>query len=202
MFAWICRKPREQVSCLNYSPHFGVVLDALWEAEGMWTHRNLSLLRNHPAVCVTNMFIPWSQCDLCACSKKKPLIFCLLLTKSGFVFQELLWCSQAVPSIKVCAILRAQRQLNHSIKMAGGYCLDQIVCMQFKNATLSRWPWEKRGDCATRSSVHSTLLLNLDPACHRACTSLHTCIFLCIPTHTHAQLGLTFPTLLCPCIPM
>lgn len=202
MFAWICRKPRRQVSCLNYSPHLGVVHDALCEAEGMWTHRNLSLPRNHPAVCATNVFIPWSQCDLGACSKKKPLTFCLLLTKSGFIFQELLWCSQALPNIKVCAILRAQRQLNHPIKMAGGYCLDQTVCVQFNSTSLSRRPWEKHGDHATSPSVQLHSTLNLDPACHRACKPLHTCIFLYIPTHTNAKLGLTFPTLLCPCIPL
>lgn len=148
MFAWICKKPRKQVSCFNYSPHFGVVHNAHCEAEEMWKHRNLSPPRNHPAVCVTNMFIPWSHCDLWVCSKKKPLTFCLLLTKSGFVFQELLWCSQALPSIKVCAILRAQRQLNHPIKMAGGYCLDQTVCMQSNQASLSRCPWENHGDRA------------------------------------------------------
>lgn len=60
----------------------------------------------------------------------------------------------------------------------------------------------ENGDRATssRAQLHSTLLLNLDPACQGARKPLHTCIFLYIPTHTNAKLGLTFPTLLCPCI--
>lgn len=127
MFAWIRRKPRRMGLMFALFPSSQC---------GIWCslqcRRNVNLNTethswNHPAACATSMFIPRSQCDLCVCPRKKPEIFCFLLKKSGFIFQELLWCSQALPSIKVCAILRAQRQLSKIIPLKWQGAIVQTV---------------------------------------------------------------------------
>lgn len=74
-------------------------------------HRNPFPPRNHSSVCAINVLIPWSQSSLCACPRKRPEMFCFLLAKAVFTFQNHLWRSQTLSDLKAYVMLRKQRQL-------------------------------------------------------------------------------------------